>query len=72
MKTAIGSRHSRERGAALILAILCILFLTIIGIGLSLTSGTENQIAANESFANKSFYAADSVGSPGTELEFAL
>ena len=60
MKTAMHARRRTDRGAALLLAVICILFLTIIGLALSLTTGTENQIAANESFANKSFYAADS------------
>lgn len=53
-----GSR--REEGAALILAIMTLLILTILGIGLLFTTTTEFQVAGAETTVNRTFYAADS------------
>lgn len=53
-------RGHREHGVALILALICLLILTAVGIALSLSTQTERDIAANESFVSKAFYGADS------------
>jgi hypothetical protein len=50
----------RERGAALVLAILVLAILTVIGIALMLVTSTESRIAANEWSLNRAFYASDS------------
>jgi hypothetical protein len=60
--TAYRIRHrqpARERGAALVLAILILAILTVIGIALMLVTSTESQIAANEWSVNRAFYASD-------------
>ena len=49
----------RERGAALVVAILVLAILTVIGIALMLITSTESRIAANEWSVNRAFYAAD-------------
>jgi len=54
------SPAARERGAALILAILVTFILTVLGLALLFTTSTEFQIAGGETTVNKSFYAADS------------
>jgi hypothetical protein len=50
----------RERGAALVIAILVLAILTVIGIALMLITSTESRIAANEWSVNRAFYASDS------------
>jgi PilX N-terminal len=50
----------RERGAALVIAILVLAILTVIGIALMLVTSTESRIAANEWSLNRAFYASDS------------
>jgi hypothetical protein len=50
----------RERGAALVIAILVLAILTVIGIALMLVTSTESRIAANEWSINRAFYASDS------------
>jgi hypothetical protein len=52
-------RARRERGAALVLAILVLSILTVIGIALMLITSTESRIAANEWSMNRAFYASD-------------
>jgi Tfp pilus assembly protein PilX len=52
-------RRGRQEGAALILAILCVLILTILGIALTISTQSERDIAANETYVNKAFYGAD-------------
>src|SRR5689334_15491268 len=56
-----GRRHRRhrERGAALVIAILVLAILTVIGIALMLITSTESRIAANEWSVNRAFYASD-------------
>ena len=49
----------RERGAALVIAILVLAILTVIGIALMLITSTESRIAANEWSVNRGFYSAD-------------
>jgi len=49
----------RERGAALVVAILVLAILTVIGIALMLITSTESRIAANEWSVNRAFYASD-------------
>jgi hypothetical protein len=50
----------RQRGAALVIAILVLAILTVIGIALMLVTSTESRIAANEWSINRAFYASDS------------
>lgn len=52
-------RRARDRGAALVLAILVLAILTVIGIALMLITSTESRIAANEWSVNRAFYASD-------------
>lgn len=52
-------RHRRQRGAALVIAILVLAILTVIGIALMLITSTESRIAANEWSVNRAFYASD-------------
>lgn len=49
----------RERGAALVVAILVLAILTVIGIALMLITSTEARIAANEWSINRAFYSSD-------------
>jgi hypothetical protein len=58
MRTRRISRR-RERGAALVIAILVLAILTVIGIALMLITSTESRIAANEWSINRAFYASD-------------
>ena len=51
--------RSKERGAALVVAILVLAILTVIGIALMLITSTETRIAANEWSINRGFYASD-------------
>jgi len=53
------SHDRRERGAALVVAILVLAILTVIGIALMLITSTESRIAANEWSVNRGFYSAD-------------
>jgi len=53
------SNNRRERGAALVVAILVLAILTVIGIALMLITSTESRIAANEWSVNRAFYSAD-------------
>jgi len=55
---AAGAR-TRERGAALVIAILVLAILTVVGIALMLVTSTESRIAANEWSVNRAFYASD-------------
>jgi len=54
------SGAARQRGAALILAILVTFILTVLGLALLFTTSTEFQIAGAETTVNRTFYAADS------------
>jgi hypothetical protein len=53
------SDRQKERGAALVIAILVLAILTVIGIALMLITSTETRIAANEWSVNRGFYASD-------------
>jgi hypothetical protein len=53
------ANNRRERGAALVVAILVLAILTVIGIALMLITSTESRIAANEWSVNRGFYSAD-------------
>jgi hypothetical protein len=53
------SDRQKERGAALVIAILVLAILTVIGIALMLITSTESKIAANEWSVNRAFYASD-------------
>jgi hypothetical protein len=49
-----------RRGAALLIAILVLLVMTIAGVALMFNTSTENALAGNETRMSKAFYAADS------------
>jgi type IV pilus assembly PilX-like protein len=53
------ARGGRERGAALVIAILVLSMLTVIGIALMLITSTESRISANEWSVNRAFYSSD-------------
>ena len=55
-------RHGRSprRGAALLIAILVLLVMTIAGVALMFNTSTENALAGNETRMSKAFYSADS------------
>jgi hypothetical protein len=57
--TKLHADNRRERGAALVVAILVLAILTVIGIALMLITSTESRIAANEWSINRGFYSAD-------------
>jgi hypothetical protein len=59
VRSAVGGARDRERGAALVVAILVLAILTVIGIALMLITSTESRIAANEWASNRAFYASD-------------
>lgn len=59
MRRGLAVRRRRERGAALVIAILVLAILTVIGIALMLITSTESRIAANEWSINRGFYASD-------------
>lgn len=59
MTTPRNNDNRRERGAALVVAILVLAILTVIGIALMLITSTEARIAANEWSVNRAFYSAD-------------
>jgi len=52
-------RLGNEGGVALILALLCMLMLTALGMALTLTTSTERQISANYRDGTETMYAAD-------------
>lgn len=52
-------RARRERGAALVIAIVSLAILTVIGIALMFVTSTESMIAANEWAINRAYYASD-------------
>jgi len=57
--TSLASKRKKERGAALVVAILVLAILTVIGIALMLITSTETRIAANEWSVNRAFYSSD-------------
>lgn len=59
MKMRTPEQNRRERGAALVVAILVLAILTVIGIALMLITSTEARIAANEWSINRAFYSSD-------------
>jgi PilX N-terminal len=59
MSVRTTDRNRRERGAALVVAILVLAILTVIGIALMLITSTEARIAANEWSINRAFYSSD-------------
>jgi PilX N-terminal len=52
-------RLGNEQGVALIIALLCMLLLTALGMALTLTTSTERQISANYRDGTETMYAAD-------------
>lgn len=56
---SLASKREKERGAALVVAILVLAILTVIGIALMLITSTETRIAANEWSINRGFYSSD-------------
>jgi hypothetical protein len=59
MTRRLRARRPR-RGAALLIAILVLLVMTIAGVALMFNSSTENALSGNETRMSKAFYAADS------------
>jgi hypothetical protein len=59
MSMRTSEQNRRERGAALVVAILVLAILTVIGIALMLITSTEARIAANEWSINRAFYSSD-------------
>ena len=59
-RTCMRSAPARQRGAALIIAILVTFILTVLGLALLFTTSTEFRIAGAETTVNRTFYAADS------------
>jgi hypothetical protein len=57
--TSLAPKREKERGAALVVAILVLAILTVIGIALMLITSTETRIAANEWSVNRAFYSSD-------------
>ncbi len=56
---SLAPKREKERGAALVVAILVLAILTVIGIALMLITSTETRIAANEWSVNRAFYSSD-------------
>lgn len=70
MTSTFTDRNRRERGAALVVAILVLAILTVIGIALMLITSTEARIAANEWSINRAFYSSDAgIRWAGVELD---
>jgi hypothetical protein len=59
MQTAGGHGRLRERGFALILAILSLMLLTFLGLTLATTTSTELQIATNYRWSQQALYNAE-------------
>lgn len=55
-----GAVFFKEKGSVLVVALLILVFLTLIGISATTTSEIEIQIAGNEKFHKIAFYHADS------------
>jgi len=53
------SSHAAEAGFALILALLCLMVLTMLGMTLATTSSTELQIATNHRWSQQALYNAE-------------
>lgn len=51
---------ARESGSAYVISLLALILLTIVGLSLTVVTQAELQIGANESQANRVFYAAES------------
>lgn len=51
--------RERERGSAYIIALLCLVVLTLVGLSLSLITQTEMEIGSAERTLQRVFYAAD-------------
>lgn len=58
-QASVVEKAQRERGAALVIAILVLSILTVTGIALLMVASTESRVAANEWSVNRAFYAAD-------------
>ncbi|HYX19450.1 MAG TPA: pilus assembly PilX N-terminal domain-containing protein [Thermoanaerobaculia bacterium] len=70
---SLAAKREKERGAALVVAILVLAILTVIGIALMLITSTETRIAANEWSVNRGFYSSDAGVRWGTtQLNVAL
>ena len=52
-------RRRSSRGAVLLLVLLCLAVLTVVGIALKFSTGSEKASAANEWSMSRAFYAAD-------------
>jgi hypothetical protein len=52
-------RATNERGSALLLALLAMVFLTVVGLALAVVTETEMQIGKNDLVAQETFFAAE-------------
>jgi hypothetical protein len=55
----VAERFDDEHGVALIIALLCMLLLSALGLALTMTTTTEHQIASNYRDGTETMYAAD-------------
>lgn len=60
-RPALRDRARNEGGTALIIALLCTLLMTALGVALTLTTTTEGRIASNYRDGMEALYAADAV-----------
>src|SRR5215468_3835055 len=58
-RRTISDRLGDEQGVALIIALLCMLLMTALGMALTLTTMTEKRIASNYRDGVETIYAAD-------------
>lgn len=54
------SRHNRESGATLLVALLLVLVSTLLGVSVMQTSGIETRLVSNDQFREVAFRAAES------------
>ena len=59
MANANDSKPQRDRGIALIVALLVMVIMTLLGVPFLLMGETENRIAENERLSMQALYAAD-------------
>lgn len=59
MSSSNRRRQGRQKGSALLTAILVILILTVIGLGIAYFTQVEDRISGNDRIAKEGFYAAE-------------
>jgi len=63
-QTPPAARRPGEEGSAYLVALLCLVILTIVGLNVSMITQTEMQLGNNERSAQRVFYAAEAGFSP--------